>query len=318
MTYIHTGALSSYAGLQGVNWWYGRLIKKGIIPLFSQEDAQKAPELRADHPFNNKVLKSLYIASVFIYLFFMGVLPFVFYFLQKTLLQTPDMVFFDNTLPAVLSLFPSLVFGFWLSYLTYLKIGEIWPDYSTMAAYSSIIAANKFANGGPYDKTPWQKLIKQTHIHALKEYEERFFRKVTIWVLVLTLPIYGLLFFTYQAATNKSIIETTLGTTVSHQLSDMSKIDASLTFKEEKNDGKYELRPYIKINALFKDGKNFNLCDFGCNKNTGLLLEYISIIKNNYHVPIEVTPLKAYQKELLQKENPSMFLFYQQLVQTSR
>jgi hypothetical protein len=187
-----------------------------------------------------------------------------------------------------------------------------------MALYSSIKGANIYSHENLHDKTKWENLIKPPHLDALREYEEHFFRKVTIWVLVITLPIYGLLFYTYQAATNKSIVEKTFGTTKTHQLSNISKIEASLTFKEEKNDGKYELRPHIKINAIFRDGKSINLCDFNCNSNTGAILDYVSMIKNQYNVPVEVTPLKAYQKELLQNENPSMFLFYQQLVQKSR
>lgn len=318
MSYINTSAISGYAGVKGAIWWYQRLIKKGVIPLLSQEDVEKAPELPQNHPYNNKVLKAVYVSSVVLYILSMFAFPFIFYLLQRLILKTPDMIFFDNIMASVLSLFPSLLFGFWVCYFLYLKIGDIWPDYRTMALYSGIIGANKYVSGNPYDKTKWEKVIKPEHLITLKEYEKNFFTKATIWTLILTLPVYGLLFFTYRAATDKAIVKSTFGSVTTQPLSDITKVTASLEFKEEKNDGEYELEPRITVTAIFKDGKTFNLCDFGCNSKTGTLVEYISSLKRNYNIPVEVTPLKAYQKELLQADNPNMFLFYQQLVQLGR
>jgi hypothetical protein len=94
MTYINTGAISGYAGIKGTIWWYQRLIKKGVIPFFSKEDADKAPELPQDHPYNNKLLKGAYVSSVVLYILSMFGFPFVFYLLQKLVLKTPDMIFF--------------------------------------------------------------------------------------------------------------------------------------------------------------------------------------------------------------------------------
>lgn len=295
---------SGAAGYRAAQHMHLKRIEKGIVPLLNPEEVVSLPEKKVDPSFRYHQ----WITLAFVLLFLAGMLgvPFVFYFLQQAIILTPDAILFENTLPSVLSLFPSIGMAYILSTLVYYLIRGIWPGIDIASAYSSIITANKMYWGEYSNTIPWERGITKKHIETVLAEDSKTHRIAIILCLIICIPLYYLCWTTYRQVTPQTWTESLMGSKTVYQLEDAKRVEASLRLVEETSDNETEINARMELNIFF-EGKAvpFELCNSDCFYTHTQVSELLDIVKQNPTVTFSATELKAFEREYMQQRNDS-------------
>lgn len=222
MSYIGTNA-----GMIVLRWYYKRLIDKGDAPLLDPEAALNAPELPKNHPYFDFKARVLIGLVVFGLIAGFGIIPALFYFAQREYFSYLQPLIFDNTLSAVLTIFPAIFLSCGLFGLLSLWLNSVNNTFSTYSAYGLIVNANKHVQGLTFKKIPFERLITKEHVKKIQKHQQENSKKWLFWMFVITLPFIYMLWNSYSYATNSEIATVLVNSKTSYAYKDAKQIDIS-------------------------------------------------------------------------------------------
>jgi tetratricopeptide (TPR) repeat protein len=293
------------------------MVDKGYAPLLDPQAALDAPPLPQNHPYYDTKVKWLMGLCVTGMVAGFGLIPAALYFAQREYFLYLQPILFDNTLSAVLTVFPAIFFSCFLFGLLSMWIQRTNERFTTYSAYNLIINANRYVQGLMFEKVPFERLITKEQVKKVIQYQDHFNRKWWLLLGLITLPFFYMLWTSYTYATKTEVATVLVNSKTSYEYKKAQSVDVSFTFKEEKNDNEYELKPYIYIWVTFDNGTKYNLCELGCSNNKKEILTIVDEIKKQSGAETTVKPLRTFEEDILKKDHPEMMYLYEDLLKLS-
>ncbi len=239
-------------------------------------------------------------------------LPVIFYFSQKYYLTTPDTLYLDITVSAILSFFASIGGAFILmQIIMYLDKKDVIKD---AIATNQIVLVNNVHYIVPPNTYNWKQIITQEQVNEVKRAQQKSAKKWLIFAVLISIPLYVGLFLTYTKITSHVITESIFGEKQMTSLSQVEKVTAKLSIRNSNNTIP-QAEPSLVIKIFAKNNqKVYEICGPECYSNHKNVYNTLIAIADSSKATFEAEPAPEYLQRFLLQEKKEYLLELNELV----